>query len=310
MFDESLMLARQISDKSYEAENHQMLGLMCTGVFGTANYVKGKEHGVNSLVISEEAHLHWHTVPSLYTMALISMGSGEYQRAYEYVVRAKVQAEELGAVRLVAIGLGFEALLYEELNLLERAEATHREGIEVSLENRTDYFLVPLRAGLAIDRLRQGDLQVGEQLKRALVDANARDQMMFATRCLQGLVELSLAKDDPYTAMDYSKQLFNIAEAGGLREVLARVYSWRGQAQMAAGTLESAERNLLAALDLAHEIGSPRLLWDVHTALPDLYAALGNEDLRIKHEAMVKEIVSRISEDLTDPELRLGLPTN
>jgi class 3 adenylate cyclase/tetratricopeptide (TPR) repeat protein len=309
MFDESLKLARQISDKSYEAENHQMLGLMCTGVFGIANYVKGKEHGVKSLEISEEAHLHWHTVPSLYTMALISMGSGEYQRAHEYVVRAKVQAEELGAVRLLAIGLGFEAMLYEELDLLQRAEATNSEGVEISLMNGTDYFLVPLRAGLAIDRLRQGDLQVGEQLKRALAESKARDQMVFATRCLQGLVELALVRGEPQAAMDFAEELFNIAEAGGLREVLAKVYCWRGQAQLAKGELEAAEQNLLAAQDLAQDIGAPRLLWDVHAALANHYAALSNAEMQAIHSTIVRELVDRISADLTDPELRLGLPT-
>ena len=309
MFNESLKLARRISDKSYESENLQMLGLMFTGMFGTANYARGTEHGLKSLEISEEAHLHWHAVPAMYTMTLVSMGTGDYQRAYEYVTRAMAQSKEIGALRLLAIGLNFEAMLYQELNLLDRAEASHREGMEVSLEIGSKFHFPSLQAGLAIDRLRQGDLQVGGELIQALADAKDRDQMVFAARCLEGLVELSLAQGDPLAAMDYTGQLFDLAEAGGLREVRAKVYSWRGKAQIALGRLDSAEQNLNNAQHLAQDIGSPRLLWDVHAALSELYAALGNAELQAKHSATVREIIGRISADLTDPELRLGLPT-
>ena len=308
MFNESLNLARDINDKSYESENHQMLGMMCTGAYGIANYAKGMEHAVKSLTISEEAHLHWHTVFALQTMVLMSMGFGEYQRAHEYIVRAIKQAEEIGAVRLLAISFEFEGMLYQDLNLLERAEAARREGVKISRANGANFFVVPLQSGLAIDRLRQGDLEGGEGLNRVLADAMARDQVLFATGCLQGLIELSLAKGDPQAAMDYGEQLFKVAEAGGLREVLAKVYSWRGQAQIVVGDFDSAERNLQIAQNLAEEIGSPRLLWDVNAALADLFSALGNTERHEEHRAAVGKIVGRISANLTDPELKLGLP--
>lgn len=309
MFNESLKLARQINDKSYESENHQMLCMMYTGMFGIAEYDKGTKHGLKSLEISEEAHLHWHAVPAMYSMTLMSMGIGDYQKAYDYVTRAKAQAKEIGALRFFALGLDFEAMLYQELNLFDRAEAAHRKGVDISLENRTEFFLPSLQAGLAIDKLRQGDLHIGENLLQALANAKDRDQVVFVARCLEGLIELSLAKGDPPAAMDYAEQLLKIAEAGALREVLAKVFYWRGQAQIALDTMDSAEGNLLAAQDLATEIGSPRLRWDVHAALSDLYAEIGNDQLRNRHDAAVEEIVGRISKDLTDPELRLGLPT-
>ena len=56
------------------------------------------------------------------------------------------------------------------------------------------------------------------------------------------------------------------------------------------------------------EDGSPRLLWDVHTALSEYYAATGDADLQEKHRAAVKDVVGQMAANLTDPELKLGLP--
>ena len=233
MFTESLDLAREIGDKSYESENHQMLGMMHTGAFGVANYAKAEEHAAKSLAISEAAYLHWHAVPAMLTMVLVEMGTGQYQRAHEYALQANAHATEIGALRMLSIGLDYLGSLYQQLNLLEKAEAAHRQGVEVSLEIGTEFNRSALQAGLAIDRLRQGNLQVGTQLRKALSDAKVRDQLVWAARCLEGLAELSLANGDPQAAIDHAEELFTIAEAGGMKELVVKAHLWRGKAQIA-----------------------------------------------------------------------------
>ena len=51
-----------------------------------------------------------------------------------------------------------------------------------------------------------------------------------------------------------------------------------------------------------------RLIWDVHAALAKLYRRDGKDALAAEHRAAVQDIVSRIAENLKDPELRAGLP--
>ena len=91
---------------------------------------------------------------------------------------------------------------------------------------------------------------------------------------------------------------------------MSRLISGAARLKLRNGTTESAEQNLLTARELVDEIGSPRLLWDVHAALVELYAALENDELRAEHEENVQSIVHQIYDDLVDPELRRGLPQN
>ena len=57
LFEESLGLARQIGDKSYEAENLQMMAFMCTGTIGVADFTRSLDLAEQSLAISQSAHM-------------------------------------------------------------------------------------------------------------------------------------------------------------------------------------------------------------------------------------------------------------
>ena len=46
----------------------------------------------------------------------------------------------------------------------------------------------------------------------------------------------------------------------------------------------------------------------LHAALAAHYHARGDDEAAAKHDAMVREVVGRIAENLQDPELRAGLP--
>jgi hypothetical protein len=59
---------------------------------------------------------------------------------------------------------------------------------------------------------------------------------------------------------------------------------------------------------LASAIGRLRLEWDVATTQLKLYQVLGRSEEVVTHEALIRNIVSRIVASLHEPALRAGLP--
>jgi tetratricopeptide (TPR) repeat protein len=168
------------------------------------------------------------------------------------------------------------------------------------------YWLPRVKANLAIDRLRQGDLNVGGDLQDALNMALERQQQMHATRCLEGLAELALARGEPERALGYADHLRELAQTGGLREMLAQSSRWRGEALTALNQFDEAEAELLRDLREATEIGRLRMAWDTHLALARLYRLRGQADLVVRHESLASEISHRIARALPEEISRAG----
>jgi tetratricopeptide (TPR) repeat protein len=277
LFNESLEIARQIGDKSYESENLQMIGMMHDGRYGDAEYDLAIDYASESLKISQEAHLHWHMVNALFTLGANLLGVGDFQGAIDQLTRAIDQARIIGAHTSISIGLGNLGNCYQALNLLKRAEKVHSKGLELEGKIGTNFYLPRLKAELAIDRLRLGILRVGPDLNGALEEARARDQVAHAIRCLEGLAELSHVRGDHETAYRRAAELLQIAQAGDLGEIVAKAYMWQGKAKLAGGSPEAAEDVLQQAVQLADMIGAPRLRWDVHAALAEVYKVQGKQ---------------------------------
>lgn len=308
LFEESLALSRLVGDSAYEAENLQMIGWACAGAVGTADYPRALECFTRALEMSEAAHLDWHTVCSQIGLGLAQGAVGEFEAGFKHVHLGLHTAESLGVIRFVCMALDCLGQLYQDLNLLPQAETIHMRGVELMLRHESTYWLSRLQANLAIDRMRQGNLDVERDLLSALEVAQARGQEMHATRCLEGLAELHIAQQQPDAALDYANRLLALADAGGLRESAAQARRWRGEAFLMAGKPAEAEVELKQAGRLAGEIGRVRLIWDVHAALSRLYLTQGHDEAAQTHQAAAREMVERIARRLPHADLRAELP--
>lgn len=301
---ESLEMARQIGDKSYEVENLTNMALVLQGAFGLADYRRAEALLLEALPISREAGLEWHRLPALAELAGNYSLLGDYQQALATMHEALELAERLGSRRLRSYALDVRGTIWQELNQLERAIVDHAAGVRMAEESGNGFWLPRLKANLAIDRLRQGDLSVGEEMQVVLEDALGRELEGHAVRCLEGLAEWALAKGEPQEAQGYITQLQELAEAGGMREVVARATRWHGEAQLALSRWEAATSDLEQALALAEELGRPRLVWSAHAALARLHRAQGKAETADSHEAQVQAIVERIAGSLPAGTLR------
>jgi tetratricopeptide (TPR) repeat protein len=307
-YTESLGLARQIGDRSYESENLQMLGGVNTGLMGTADLTNAVALAEESLAIARAAKLEWHVAPSLMTLGIALGEAGDYSRGIANLEECARFAESHGAHRFVSITLAWLGSLLLDLNLHERAISTLSKGSQAASAIGGGFWLPGLQSSLAVAHLRQGRLDVEPQLQEAYDLAKSRGQELLVLGGLEGLAELAVAQGHGEAAVAYADEMLALADRGGLRQYAASAHRWRGEALLASKAYETAEAELQRAAEMAEDIGRVRLSWDAHAALARLYRAQGQDDLVARHDAAVREIVNRIADNLQDADLRAGLP--
>lgn len=308
LYEESLNLARQIRDKSYECENLDNIGYASQGLHGVADYQRAEQILKEGLEISRAAHLEWHFAIALAHLALNDASKGDFQQALTFINQSIDLTEAIGAKRLQSTYTWARGFLWQELNLLKRAKADHTQAIALAQQTHAGDWLPRLQADFAISQLRLGYLEVEQELQVALAHALRHRMEIHATRCLEGLAELALAKGEPHQALAYTEQLWELAERHDLREIMARALRWRGVALLTLEQFEAAATALQQALEMAEVYGRIRLVWQLHEALAHLYRAQKQEEKATDHEVQVQKIVRRIATNLQESELRAGLP--
>jgi hypothetical protein len=179
--------------------------------------------------------------------------------------------------------------LYQDLNRLPEAEAAHAEGLAAAERLNTRWWRPRLQTNLALDRLRQGDLNVGAALQAAFDLTVTTGLHMHGAYALAGLAELAVARGEADAALAHARDLAALAEAGGLREMAAEAARWRGQALALAGD-QAAEAALAEAMAQAQALGRVRLIWDVHAALAGVYEAKGQAERASQHRAAARRL--------------------
>lgn len=291
-YEESLALARALGDRSYEAENLQMLGFSLASFMGLGEYGRALEALDASLAISRDAHLDWHTAFTLAGRGLTRGHLGDYAAGVADMEAALAVRPGAEAARAHAMTLDLLGDLYQEQGEAGRARELRRRALEA--QNAGLFWWPRILANDAIARLRLGDLSVGPDLASALALARERAQAFHATRCLEGLAELALARGEPQAALGYADELLALAEAGDLAETRAWARYWRGRALALAAPFGEAAADLAAAAAWAEGVGRLRLAVDVREALAALWAGAGRPAEAAAHEAAAGAARARI----------------
>jgi len=304
LYEESLTLARELRDKSYETENLQMMGVALLGI----DYERSQRLETEAIQIARESHLDVHAAAAWITRGSATGFTGDYENGLAYLENGILTAESAGALRIVVAGLIWKGHLLQDLNLLDRAQEVLDKAQVIAVENDIGFMNGYLTARLAIGKLRRGDLSAGDDLRASLGQATMDGQHIHARHALEGLIELALAWGDLDQATQYIEKLRDLAEPRGLAETLVQVHRWRGAVLLARNALEEAESDLLRAASNADEIGCVRLMWDIHALLMEAYQRQGRADEAAVQKKIVRNLISELRDNLQDPALRIGLP--
>ena len=234
--------------------------------------------------------------------------TGDYSGALEKIelLIDQLEAAQI-APRYLSMAYDVYGDLLRDLNLLAEAEAAHSRGMEIAIEAQVHFWSPRLQANLAIDRLRQGDLTVENDLLTALTAVAKAGAVYHETRCLEGLAELYLALGQNRAALEHADYLMAAATPGNLRELIAQAYRWQGEAYLALDERDQAEAALTAAAQLAQEIRRVRLIWDVNGALARFYQQYDDRAAAETHQKIAKETVAEIAAALTAEKWLKGL---
>lgn len=302
-FEESLALSRRLGDKSYEAENLEMIGWVWIGTTGMGDYNRALALFNEALVDSVEARLAWHEMCTLSGLGLAQASLGDYRQGLATIISAYQLADQMKVDRFAAMALDCLGQIFQDLNLYDRAEAVHAQGMQRMFRIESTFWLPRLKANFAIDRMRQGDLNVEGTLKLALEMATGRLQGFHATRALEGLAELYMLRGEPDKTLDYANQLLEIAEARELREMSAQAQRWRGAALTALHRYDEAADALSIATALAIQVGRVTLARDLHSAWAKLWQSRGDDDQAAVHESAAREMNAQIMRQRPDEAL-------
>lgn len=302
-YERSLRLARTLCDRAYESENLMMIGFAHVGYLGVADYAQAESKFEAALAIAREADLQWHLGPILLGRDHVRACTGRHAEGWHGMSETLQWLESLGQTRYQLIAFDLMSCLLLDLGLDARAEAYCERGLALARRERIEFWQRRIEANLAIARLRRGDLDVGAPLANALAQCRRNSERTQMARCLEGLAELALARDDPAGCIAHATELHALVKPAGMKELAAQALRWRGEGLLASKDFAGARGDLAQALAIAEEIGRPPLLRDVHAALARVPATRGQRGAPREHATEAARITAHIGDSVAGTEL-------
>ncbi|MCK5554583.1 MAG: hypothetical protein KAJ09_15640, partial [Deltaproteobacteria bacterium] len=104
-------------------------------------------------------------------------------------------------------------------------------------------------------------------------------------------------------AAELAKQCLKAAKKRGMKKYIGRAERLFGKILTEKGAYDQAEDRLKSALARLTEVGNPKQLWIIHTALARLYAKMKRPDLEREHWKAAASIVESTADGVQDEGL-------
>jgi tetratricopeptide (TPR) repeat protein len=244
---------------------------------------------------------------------LLRAGRGGYEEAFAAWNDVLSFCERTGEMFMRLRVVNSIGWAYNELYDYERALEWNRRGTEEAAaagfpdpECESNARLNMGDALLALGRLDEAEEQFAH-VERIVRDPQPHDRWAlwsYAQHLCHSYGELCLARQQYDRALGYADECIERAEATGRKKNVAKGRRLRGQALFATGELAAAEGELLAALEIAKEVGNPPQLWKTFAALGELREKQGKvEDARSAYRDALS-VIENVAAALTDESLR------
>jgi DNA-binding SARP family transcriptional activator len=255
----------------------------------------------------------FHRVAAEWNEAHALATSGKYEAALGLLHETLATCERIGDFVIRVRCLNTIGYVYGELGDAVQAMEWNQQSLDMAVAINAPVPEVEMNArlNLAENFLAQARIDdAGEQFR--LVENIVRHptprqdwmRWRYAQRFLHGFGEWWLGRGDPARAVALAEECLAWAQRTASNKNVVKARRLRGQACLAQGRVEEAEKEIAAALQLAEEVGSPPQIWSTHAALGDVRRAQGRpEDARHEYRAALR-LIQEVAARLTDQDLR------
>ena len=309
-------LAPRVRNTSVLAE-WAFLGSMPPHWFG--RYDEAVNHLAHWGRVAEDSNLLPAMLSNQWVEALARGARGEYAATLDLLLEVLATCDRVGEVPVRARTLNTIGWLYGEIEDHERAARWSYEGIVAAQEaafpdpeceanarlNLADALVALSRPDEASEHY-----QWVERILRNPTPPERFALWIYGQHLLHSYGVLCLGGGDLERAFAFGDECARRAEDTGRRKNLVKGLRLRGQALLAQGKHDDAERDLVRALEVATEIGNPRQLRETYAALGDLRSAQGRAPEACEHWSAALRVLDETAAGLTEQAMRDTLMTS
>jgi tetratricopeptide (TPR) repeat protein len=310
-FEEAIKISRETGDKTTEA--------VCTRSLGTYHSHRGefnraKEYITRALALREEVGglppagiLFWLTMP------LTELG--EYNDAISTGKRCLQLSREYGFVNIETWILNTIGWIYHQLSNIELAIKYNNESLECAQAHKRKLASggVPYAlSNLGMIYLTQKDYEKAEKHMEEAWRARHLHRgsgLRMELRIFLGRGEISLAKGEHAQALKIIEDSLAISEKVGFKKYIAKGLKLKAETLAIMGNLSEAIESMEEALNLAKQMGTPNLLWQIHHSLGLLLQKHGDTKKASEHHAEALVLIEATASKLDDTSLKNTLLT-
>jgi class 3 adenylate cyclase/tetratricopeptide (TPR) repeat protein len=234
--------------------------------------------------------------------------SGRYSEAIAGLTDAIAFCERIGDKAVRSRAWNTLGWAYMELCDFERGIAFNRKGLEIAEEVGDPEITINAQLNLADAAFATGDRERAtkdlEALYESLPSLHEWMKWRYSQHLMHSLGEAVLAAGDPDRAMSLAAECLALAHATDSKKNIVKGRRLRGQALLARGELDGAQKELDMALDMAKESSNPPQLWKTWAAVGELRRLRGDRERSREAFREAASVISGIAAELTDDKLR------
>lgn len=310
--EESSRICKEIGDKITEASNLQMLGIYYNW---KGEFDQAKENLNKALALAEEIGSIPGTIGKLWFLDMVLAGDGEYNEAISTGQRCLQLARDQGHWSTVSMVLNTLGWIYHDLSNVELALKYNNEAIENARGHQKSRAsgAVPMSLlNLGMDYLYKNDYENAEKYFEEVINQYQQHRVgwwRIETRILLGRGEISLAKGDCTQALKFAEDSLAISEMADAKKYIAKGLKLKAEVLAEMGNIDEAIKLMENALKLAHQVGNPPILWQIHHSFGLLFEKRGNPQKANEHYAEAIALIEATASRLNDPSLKNSLLT-
>jgi tetratricopeptide (TPR) repeat protein len=311
-FREASKVSRETGDKTTEAISTRSLG---TYHSHRGEFHRAKKYITRAIALREEVG-GLPPAGMLFYLSIALTGLGEYNDAISTGKRCLQLSREYGFVDLETWILNTLGWIYHQLSDIELAIKYNNESLECARahEKRTALGGVPYAlSNLGMVYLTQRDYEKAEKhIEEAWSTRHLHGGRgpRLELRILQGRGEISLARGEHAQALKFIEDSLAMSEKLCFKKYTAKGLKLKAEAQAEMGDLREAIESMEKALNLAEQMGTPHLLWQIHHGLGLLLEKHGDPKKASEYHAEALTLIEATASKLDDLSLKNTLLTS